>query len=67
MSQTKEKVTPRDTINIASHRDFARMVKIIAEHRNIAMSDVLDLYAMPAITKEYRKCYSEMAELGGES
>lgn len=58
----------REKTTVVVSRSLAGMVRTIADHHDITMSEVLDQHARPGILREYKKVLdAKQAELGGES
>jgi hypothetical protein len=53
---------------IACFKYLAEWLRMIADHRDITMSEALEKFGGPGIKREYRRCVEEMhaAVVGGE-
>jgi len=52
---------------IRAYDDFADMVRDIGFHRELNMEDVLEKYAGPSISREYRRVIQEKTAVLGEA
>lgn len=65
-----ETTTEREkiTTTVVVSRQLASMIRVIADHDDATMLEILDRHARPAILREYRRVLdAKQRELGGEA
>lgn len=63
------KPADRQLTTLSADRQLAQKLKVVAAHREMTLTDALERYAGPGISREYRRVIAEMNEqfdVGGE-
>ena len=50
----------KHSVTVMAHRELAKQLRTIADHREITMAEALDRFAGPAIQREFRKVLDDM-------
>ena len=67
MAEKKAKDYRAGKTTMEVSKDLADMIRFIADRHDITIPEALDRYALPAVTREFKRVQDQMtAVLGGE-